>query len=394
MMQLMEKSSGRNNEIQIYTFGKFQIHNTEYDEKHFHASSDKQCKLLEFMLLNSNRSISVETIIENVYPDNSYSNVKNTLQNNIYRLRKVLKECRVFDMPKKSILYDSGCYALKLDERFNVDFIKFENDIRRGCTCCSGREEGISYLENAFDIYKGEFMPNLEKEDWAIFKRNHFNRLYIKCIKELSNRYFDQERYDDAIRICENALNYEPYEEEIHIKLIEALVKKGDFRAAKKHYSCVTSMFYEEFNISPSEGMQLAYRDLKESIGYADIGNKDNKEGSDKDIKAHYCSLDELKLVYGLEKKRGKRTGKKNIPVVFSYSGDYDKLDIRKIKYILLSALREGDLVVRLDDRSYIVYLIESEFDMTRKVLERIIRRIKSYKELNKGVYKINKYFI
>lgn len=93
-------------------------------------------------------------------------------------------------------------------------------------------------------------------------------------------------------------------------------------------------------------------------------------------------------------KRKGKRTGKKNIPVVFSYSGDYDKLDNRKIKHILLSALREGDLVAKLDDRRYIVYLIESEFDMTRKVLERIIRRIKSNKELNKGVYKINKYFI
>ena len=69
-MQLMEKSSCENGKIHIYTVGKFQIHNTEYDEKHFHASSDKQCKLLEFMLINSNRGLSVENIIEILYPEN------------------------------------------------------------------------------------------------------------------------------------------------------------------------------------------------------------------------------------------------------------------------------------------------------------------------------------
>lgn len=305
-MQQMEKSSSGNSEIQIYTFGKFQIYNTGYDKKHFHSSSDKQCKLLEFMLLNRNRSISVDAIIENVYPDKSYNNVKNTLQNNIYRLRKSLKECRVFDMPKKSILYDSGCYTLKIDDRFNIDFIEFENYISKGCSSRCERDEGISNLENAFDLYKGDFMPNLDREDWAIFKRNHFYRLYVKCIRELVDRYFEQERYDEAINRCENALNYEPYEEEIHIKLIESLVKKGNFRAAKKHYSYVTSMFYEEFNVSPSEGMQLAYRDLKETRGDLGNGNKKNKEGSNKDIKAHYCSVDELTLIYGIEKKREK----------------------------------------------------------------------------------------
>jgi two-component SAPR family response regulator len=395
IMQIIEKSSSRNSEIYIYTFGKFQIHNIDYKERQFHSSSDKQCKLFEFMLLNSNRSISVDKIIENVYPDNSYSNVKNTLQNNIYRLRKALKECRVFDIPKKSILYDLGGYTLKIDERFNIDYICFENDISKGCSCREGREESITCLENAFDIYKGDFMPNLDSEDWAIFKRNHFNRLYIKCIKELSNRYFEQERYDDAIKISENALNYEPYEEEIHIKLIEALVKKGSFRAAKKHYSYVTSMFYEEFNISPSEGMQLAYRDLKEISRTIGKGkNKKYEEGTDKDIKAHYCSCDDLALVYNIERKREGRTGKKNIPVLFSCSGDYDKIDKLKIKRILLSSLREGDLVAKLDDRRYIVYMIESEYEMTSKILERIIRRIKSNKELEKGVFSINKYFI
>ncbi|SHI42023.1 DNA-binding transcriptional activator of the SARP family [Dethiosulfatibacter aminovorans DSM 17477] len=389
-----EKSSDIMGKINVDTFGKFKVYNTSCMDLVFKSRSDKQCKLLQYLLVNGNRSLSVDNIIENVYSENYYSDAKNTLQNNIYRLRKSLKECHIFNTPKKGLEYESGCYTLRIDDRFKIDFIKFENEISKGCSCSYNSKDSLECLENAYNIYKGDFLPNLVSEEWAIFKRNHFSRLYIRCIKELCERYFSAKRYDEAIKTCENALNFEPYEEEIHVKFIDAFVKKGNYRAAKKHYSYVTKLFYEQFNISPSERMQLTYRDIKEKNGNHDAMESGKDSSDEENQGAHYCNIEELATIYRVEKKRERRTGNSNILFSFSYSGDFDNMDKFRIKKILMSSLREGDLVSKVEEQKYVVYLVGAEFDTIKKVLERIVRRIKSRHQLDKGAFTIGRYYL
>ena len=71
--------------------------------------------------------------------------------------------------------------------------------------------------------------------------------------------------YDNIIRICEQAIQIEPYEEELHICFMENLIDKGRITEAQNHYESYTSMLYKQFGIKPTAELQQVYKMLKSS---------------------------------------------------------------------------------------------------------------------------------
>lgn len=122
----------------------------------------------------------------------------------------------------------------------------------------------------------------------------------------------EAERYPEVLKVCEQALLIEPYEEELHLRFVEALLETGKIKQARSHYEYVTSMFYRELGVKPSPAMRDLYRrtqvdnaniELDLTCIQESLAEKSEAQG------AFVCDPNVFRFLYKLEKRRAERSG-------------------------------------------------------------------------------------
>lgn len=350
------------------TLGRFEIRKDNTDAYIPSSRSTKLWDLFKFLLANKKIGMPPEIILENLYPNESYENPKNTLQNLVYRLRKLLSDENIFSDYNCNILFTNGCYSLDFSGDICLDTDIFELYLQKT----------IDYYEEAIALYRGDYFPELVYEDWVIPKRNYYRRLYTQAVNELSDIYKQKKAFDDSIRICEKAIQIEPYEEDFNISFMESLIGKGKINEARKHYGYITGLLYKQFGIKPTPEMQNIYHMLKNDTNKGkensiniDFEENDNRNG------AFYCNPNTFRSLFIIEKRRNERTNDSVLPVSFSI----DECDNNKtvifddFRRFLVKSLRKGDVVTTWKNSQLLVLLPKIDNKGIRVISDRIIKQ-------------------
>ncbi len=206
---------------------------------------------------------------------------------------------------------------------------------------------------------------------------------------------FENELYEEARRICEEALAHDPYEEQFHLRLLQSLVMGGNKREAKAYYEQACSILYEEYGISPSQEMLRLYQQIEQpgfkGNGPVDLANiqfevetRDTMEG------AYFCDPSVFMCVYSLERRRGKRSG---VPLVLgslnidSFNGLNEKQtreSLSVLKEVLANTLRRGDVVCEWNESQFVILLTNVRGSDAEKVFRRIASRYMNRKAKGK----------
>ncbi len=372
-----------NETLKIKTFNRFEISKKDNVlEISNHAS--QLVNLFKYLLLNENKFKSVDAIIEDLHRDKEYENPKNAVQNMIYRLKKYLKENEIFDENSIDFKYSNESYKMKLTSVY-IDFKDFEEKIKKA-ESEENEELKIKAYEEAIDVYKGEFLPELLYEDWIIPTRSYLSRLYIETVDYLMKYYKSKNLFDKGIELGEKASKIEPYEEEIHINYVDLLISKDKIREAKKHYEYITSLLYNQFGIRPNEEMQRIYNKIKDKTNVKTKNNQNVKYlwEESKDKGAFYCSYSEFYPIYVLEKRRSERDGRDLNPVAVKFTDLKNRLSEEqngRIIKIFINSLRKGDVLCRWEENSILILLPDLNLEKVKFVVNRVSNRIRSYKE-------------
>ncbi|MFO7887873.1 MAG: BTAD domain-containing putative transcriptional regulator [Eubacteriales bacterium] len=372
-----------NNTLKIKTFDRFEI--SEKDrvlDISNHAS--QLISLFKYLLINENKFKSVDSVLDDLYRDREYENPKNAVQNMIYRLKKYLKENEVFDENTINFTYSNESYKLSLTDVY-VDFRDFEDKIKKA----KGEkdlESKIARYEEAVEVYKGEFLPELLYEDWIIPTRSHLSRSYVDAVNNLLSYYKKENMLEKGIFLGEKAIKIEPFEEEIHINYIDILISKDRIRDAKKHYEYITTLLYNQFGIRPNENLQKIYNKVKEKTKLETGSSQKVKYlwEESKDKGAFYCSYSEFYPIYVLEKRRSERDSRELNPVLIKFTdlkNPLSKDQKDRIIKIFVNSLRKGDVLCKWENNGILVLLPDLEFEKVKFVVNRVSNRIKSYKE-------------
>jgi DNA-binding SARP family transcriptional activator len=373
----------KNSNVKIRTFNRFEISKGEdIFEISNHAS--QLMNLFKYLLLNENKYKSVDVILEELHSDKEYESPKNAVQNMIYRLKKYIKDHEIIRELNIDFKYSNESYKMILEDVY-IDFQEFEKLSKKGQASESDEEKALVF-ENAVELYKGEFLPELLYEDWVIPTRNHLNRIYVEEVNFLLKYFKKKNLLDKGIELGERAIKIEPNEEEIHINYIDLLISKGKVRDAKKHYEYITTFLYNQFGIRPNEEMQNVYSKIKEKTNIKPSNNKKVRYlwEESKDKGAFYCSYGEFYPIYVLEKRRSERDGREINPVVVSFINHEKNLtedQKERIVMIFVNSLRKGDVLSRWDENSILILLPDLELEKVKFVVNRVSNRIKSYKE-------------
>lgn len=347
--------------------------------------SQKIWSVLCYLILHRNRNIPQTELIETFWGDEGGANPTSALKTLLHRTRSMLEP--LFGAEVEPILSKRGAYCWNREIACTLDIDEFEKKCRMAEET-EDPEQKLRCYEQALRLYQGDFLPKLGNQLWVVSISAHYHSLYLKTAQQCADLLGSQHRFEEMEAVCEKALALDPMEEELHIRMIKALLGQSKDHAARSHYEAATDLMYRNLGISPGEEMRELYR----SIMAMEHAQETDLEQIQSDLKesaqrpgAFLCEYGFFREMYRLEARRAERSGVSTHvalltlalpsgkqPGVTVLSGAMDLLEAS-----LLESLRRGDVIARYSAVQYVVMLPGANYEDSTMVIERVVARFK-----------------
>lgn len=192
------------------------------------------------------------------------------------------------------------------------------------------------------------------------------------------------------IDLCEEALIIEPYEDTIHISLMDAMLRIGQVKNAMSHYIFITTLLNKELGVKPTPAFKNIYRKIQ---SYYDEKSETNIENiklklEEKELKgALLCDYDYFRFLYNIEKRKVLRDGNNGYISLISFNGtlsgkteEEQKDMLKKISSILNKILRKGDVFSFWNDNQVLLMLHNAKENDLIKIENRIRKNFNNMK--------------
>jgi len=368
--------------LHIRTFGGLNI---SYGEKMSLVTgrNTKMWELLKYVLACYPNPVTIDKLIEAVWPDDSANDdpAKN-IRDIVYRLRRVLSR---YGGEENYILFTNGCYIWNRASNCYIDFVEFNKYLREAEEPGKSDEERIASYNAVISLYQGEFMGEKWSvmETWAANFVSFYRRLFLQAVDSLGYLYENRLDYESVISLYNRTILVEPYEESLYTRQIQVLIKNGEYALAKRQYRQIEKFFLKEFQIAPSQTLQRLYEeaikaDIRRPVALSKI--KERFDESNVHSGPILCAPDTFRHIYRFGKRADERVP---IPV---FLGKMTLLsdgtqEFSKIEYeqamkttlrILLENLRKGDIVCRYSSNQFLLMLTTKNTRIVNEGLNRI----------------------
>lgn len=225
--------------------------------------SGKMLHLLMMLMYAGNGGVKREVLLNELYPGVEESAAANSLRVMIYRLRKDLLDS---GLPEGDYIINKGGRY-----RWNYSFLELEIDVenfRRKAMSALGTKDNeakIALLEEACNLYDGEFLPELMADEWVAASNRKYQELYFKCLRELVKLLEEKEKYDELLEYCEHAVKNYPQEEWQIVKL-KTLAALKRYEEAMTYYEKLAEESEREYHIPISYELTNEYELIKEKL--------------------------------------------------------------------------------------------------------------------------------
>jgi DNA-binding SARP family transcriptional activator len=366
--------------LQIISLGDFRV---KFGEKVLTQEANRSYRLWElfkYLLTNKDQVVLPEVLVEKLWPEQEYADAKSAVRTMVYRLRRILASATGKE-GDSYILFDHGSYRWNPEAQYKLDAEEFEK------LCLQAENlkqknptQAIVPLQKALSLYKGEYLPEAAFSEWTIMQRQYYQRLYLDSVVTLCGLLKNTGQFAEIIGICEDAVNIEPYSEQIHILYIEALIAQGKKSLAMSHYGYITDTLYRELGIKPSKSMIHLHKMIKASGRVAEydltlIQQELRKAAIEQG--GFICDVVVFRELYQLELRRVNRN-ENNIAlglltlIKTGYEQDVNTM-MEHLQNILKNFLRGSDIVTRLNNSQFLVLLTDTDYiEAKEKILERI----------------------
>lgn len=128
----------------------------------------------------------------------------------------------------------------------------------------------IQSLEEAAQLYAGPFLQDIfisqaqPFEEWVIFQREMLHNRVIAAQHALLEVYVGWSAWRRVIDVARRLLALAPWEEDIHIQLMQALALNGQRGAALQHYAVAGQMLREELDVEPGPKLRACYERIRQ----------------------------------------------------------------------------------------------------------------------------------
>ncbi len=203
--------------------------------------------VLALLLLDANRVVSVERLVDGVWGDTPPPSALASLQNHLGRLRRQLGERLVTRSPGYELRVGDG--ELDLDR-----FARLVDDAR-------GAEPAVAAerLAEALALWRGPPLADLAGEP-AGQAAAHLGELRLAALEERIDADLALGRHSALVAELEALVAHEPYRERLRGQLILALYRSGRQADALEAYTLARRAFVDELGTDPGRELQELHR--------------------------------------------------------------------------------------------------------------------------------------
>ena len=320
------------------------------------------------MLLYHQNGVARDQVIYNLFHNEEIADESNSLRAIVFRLRKSLA---ALGIPDEDYIYiKRGSYRINPMVQVECDAIKFEEIAKQGLTSEDALKQQ-SLLEEACDLYNGDFIPTLSGYEWVVTTQVRLKKLFDRCIKQLLEIYDLQNHYDKMLQVSHKANTIYPYDGWQTYEM-KALIEMGKTKEALKLYEDTETLMFEELGISVSADMKKQLDRLGSQIkNNTDMISevKKNLDTSKEEIEgAFYCTYPVFVESYRYIKRVIRRSGAAAWLMLCTITDgkgfaldNSDRLDnlADELSEAIRVSARGGDMYARYSKNQFIVLLLD-----------------------------------
>ncbi len=208
-------------------------------------------QLLKYLVAERRRAVAVDEIGESIWPGADYA-VGANVRYYIHALRRKLEPQRAAREPSVLILARSGTYRLSLEE-VEVDADLFEAHLSVGLAAArADPQRAAEELERGLALYHGDFMADLPYAEWAMHERHRLHDLACMGLRSLADIRMEQRVIDGAARCLERLAILQPYDEDVHRRLMELDLMQGRRSDVVRRYETLRTRIRHTFGHDPN----------------------------------------------------------------------------------------------------------------------------------------------
>jgi DNA-binding SARP family transcriptional activator len=156
--------------------------------------------------------------------------------------------------------YENGFYTPNNRIHRLYDVGIFEEHVEAAMNAAS-TEEAEQHLVTAIDIYRGQFLKEVDME-WAKVRRQQLRDSYAQALISLARIYHEHGEADRALGYFIRSIGEKPDREDVHREIMQIYAEQGRKDAVKEQYSMLEDLLKENLNISPSAETRELYKKL------------------------------------------------------------------------------------------------------------------------------------
>ncbi len=207
-------------------------------------------ELLGLLLISPGRSLSVEQVMDALWPEKEHAAAQVLFHHATSSLRRALEPDLPDKFPSFYLEVKEGKVNLRLPPDSTVDFETFEAHYHRedwaaALTCCGG-----------------EFLPEYRYTDWSVSRRQWLAQEIQRVELEMAKIWSAENQWAKALEASRKVLVIEPWQDQAVLLGMRACLGMGDRPGALRLYKSLEKSLREELAVEPQMELQELVRIL------------------------------------------------------------------------------------------------------------------------------------
>lgn len=214
--------------------------------------------ILAVLLAADGRFVSFEQLIDALWGESPPSSALKSLQSHVSRLRRRLRE--VSDREREIVSGVPGGYQLTLTPG-QLDTHQFSDLLARAAQAQDSYET-VALLKEADAWWHSRAFGDLAHHPGLRDTAAHWQRQRRAAAMECAQLLVNLDRRGEAIELLRTVLADDPYNEQVHVQLMHALVAEGRRAEALAVYERLRVRLREELGIDPAPDTRGLYQQI------------------------------------------------------------------------------------------------------------------------------------
>lgn len=247
--------------LHIHLFGRLQIHNDALQP--LPLEGRKVQELFSFLLLHRDYPCSREQIADLLWPKCPASQSRAYLRKALWQLHHLLISEN--SGVAAALETDNEWIQLHTHDQIWLDTALLESVYLKvkGIRGNDLDDATAETVRQVLEWYRGDLLEGWY-QDWCVFSREQYQRLYLELLDKLTLYYETQGAYETGIEYATRILAYDPAHERTHRRLMHLYHLNGDRTTALRQFKRCVTMLEQALGAGPDELTTALYEEIRD----------------------------------------------------------------------------------------------------------------------------------